>query len=125
MPVEYFSSANAWMTNLIFNNWLIKWDRELRQKIILLIDNCTAHTNNLSLKNIKIIFLPSNTTSLIQPCDQGIIRTLKAYYHRQICEKIIAELDEIRDQSDAIAKKSSFLDAFASNVMEACLKENY
>jgi hypothetical protein len=112
LPVEYFSNANAWMTSVIFSNWLIKWDRELRRKIILLIDNCTAHTNNLSLKNIKIIFLPSNTTSLIQPCDQGIIRTLKAYYRRQIREKIIAELDN-RDQSDAnaIAKKIPLLDA--------------
>lgn len=112
LPVEYVANANAWMTSSLFSNWLIKWDLELNRKIILLVDNCTAHSNSLSLKNIQIIFLPANTTSLIQPCDQGIIRTLKAYYRRQIREKIINELDK-DDQLDAnaIARKISLLDA--------------
>jgi len=46
---------------------------------VLLVDNCTAHNVSLNLKNIKLVFLPANITSFIQPCDQGIIRTLKAY----------------------------------------------
>ena len=33
LPVKYFFSANAWMTNLIFNNWLIKWDCELSERL--------------------------------------------------------------------------------------------
>jgi hypothetical protein len=72
---------------------LVKWDLELKQKIVLLEDNCMAHTNNLLLKNIKLIFLPANTTSLIQPCDQAF----KAYYRREMREQIISELDEIQD----------------------------
>jgi len=58
-----------------------------------------------------VIFLPANTTSLIQPCDQGIIRTFKAHYRREIRAGIVAELDDIRDQSEAgaVAKKISFL----------------
>lgn len=32
--------------------------------------------------NIEVLFLPANTTSLIQPMDQGIIATFKAYYQR-------------------------------------------
>jgi hypothetical protein len=44
--VDYYSNANAWMTNVIFNDWLVKWDLELNQKIVLLVDNCKAHTNN-------------------------------------------------------------------------------
>jgi hypothetical protein len=60
-----------------------------------------------------VIFLPANTTSLIQPCDQGIIRAFKAYYRREKCARIIAELDDIRDRSDAstVAKKIFLLDA--------------
>jgi hypothetical protein len=76
LPV-YYSNANAWMTSAIFNDWLVKRDLELKRKIVLLVDNCTAHTNSSLLKNIKVNFLPANTTSLIQPCDQGIIRVLK------------------------------------------------
>ena len=32
--------------------------------------------------NVQIVFLPPNTTSLIQPMDQGVIATLKAFYRR-------------------------------------------
>jgi hypothetical protein len=43
LPVEYYSKANAWMTSVIFNDWLVKWDLELNRKIVLFVDNCTAH----------------------------------------------------------------------------------
>jgi len=77
LPIDYYSNANAWMNSVIFNDWLVKWDLELKRNIVLFVDNCTAHTNNSLLKNIKVIFLPANTTSLIQPCGQGIIRAYK------------------------------------------------
>ena len=91
------------MTSVIFNDWLNKWDLELKRKTVLLVDNCTAHTNSSLLKNIKVISLPANTTSLIQPCDQGIIRTFKGHCGREIRSGIIAELDDIPDQSEASA----------------------
>jgi len=58
-----------------------------------------------------MIFLPANTTPLIQPCDQDIIRAFKGHYRREMCARIIAELDDIQDQSDAsaVAKKISLL----------------
>ena len=60
LPVDYYPNANAWMTSVIFTDWLVKWDLELKRKIVLLVDNCTAHTNNSLLKDIKVIFLPAN-----------------------------------------------------------------
>jgi hypothetical protein len=58
-----------------------------------------------------VIFLPANATSLIQPYDEGIIRAFKAHYDREMRARIIAELDDIQDQSDAsaVAKKFPFL----------------
>jgi hypothetical protein len=113
LPVDYYCNANAWMTNVIFNDWLVKWNLELKRKIVLLVDNYTVHTNNSLLKTIKVIFLPAKTTSLIQQCYQGIMRAFKAHYRREICARIIAELDDIRDRSDAsaVVKKISLLDA--------------
>jgi hypothetical protein len=35
LPVDYYSNANAWMTSVIFNNWLVKWDLELKRKIVV------------------------------------------------------------------------------------------
>ena len=95
------------MTTDIFNDWLFKWDLELKRKIVSLADNCTERTNSSLLKNIKVIFLPVNTLSLIQPCDQGITRTFKAHRCREIRAGFIAELDDIQDQSNAraVAKK--------------------
>jgi hypothetical protein len=104
LSVDYYSNANVWMTSVIFNDgWLIKWNLELKRKIVLFVDNYTTHTNNSLLKNIKVIFLPANTTSLIQPCDQGIIRAFKAHYRRAMRARIIAELDYLQDRSDARA----------------------
>ncbi|XP_067127946.1 tigger transposable element-derived protein 4-like [Centruroides vittatus] len=114
LPVDYRSSANAWMTTTIFNNWLVKWDMCLKRKIVLLVDNYTAHRSvNASLKNIKIIFFPANTASLIQPCGQGIISNLKAYYRRELHTRILEELDDTESKMNVndIAKRISFLDA--------------
>ncbi|KAK8390500.1 hypothetical protein O3P69_010294 [Scylla paramamosain] len=55
-------------------------------KILLLVDNTPSHQpslQNLS-SNIKLAFLPPNTTSLLQSCDQGLIQTFKSYYLRSV-----------------------------------------
>jgi hypothetical protein len=37
---------------------------------------------NVVLRNTRIFYLPPNMTSVVQPCDAGIIRTFKAYYKK-------------------------------------------
>ncbi|XP_023314369.1 tigger transposable element-derived protein 6-like [Trichogramma pretiosum] len=112
LPIAYTANRNAWMTRDIFSDWLRNWDRQLKRKILLTIDNCGAHSNLEPMKNITVVYLPANTTSLIQPCDQGIIRTLKAYYRRTMRERIIQILDNQQNvKANDIAKKTSLLDA--------------
>lgn len=115
LPVSYDANTSAWMTSSIFREWLVTWDKELqliKRKILLLVDNCTAHSDVPSIKNIKVVFLPANTTSIMQPCDQGIIRTFKAHYRHQMRSRIIREMDDGLDlPSNAIAKKITLLDA--------------
>ena len=75
-PADYTASKNAWMTNKIWTDWLQAWDEQLhhqKQKIALVVDNCTAHSDVEGVKCIEIVNLPSNTISLIQPCDMGLI----------------------------------------------------
>ncbi|GBO32216.1 Tigger transposable element-derived protein 6, partial [Araneus ventricosus] len=50
LPVDYFANNSASMTSVIFNNWLLKWDNQLNHKVLLLIDNCTAHVLNVNAK---------------------------------------------------------------------------
>lgn len=83
--VIYKHNKNAWMTTSILKEYHIIINEELikkGRKILILMDNCPAHNNLGNFSNIKIAFLPHNTTSLIQPLDQGIIRALKANYRR-------------------------------------------
>ena len=51
-------------------------------KIILLIDNAPCHTKALMKmdNDINVVFMSANTTSFLQPMDQGTISTLKSYY---------------------------------------------
>uniref|UniRef100_A0A2S2QB38 Tigger transposable element-derived protein 1 n=1 Tax=Sipha flava TaxID=143950 RepID=A0A2S2QB38_9HEMI len=82
------------MIAVIFKYWLINWDKEFNWNILLLIDHFLAHIIEcISLRHVKVIFLPENTTSIIQPCDQGIIRSLKAYYRSAIRRKVLAAID--------------------------------
>ena len=59
-----------------------------------MIDNCPAHPHIENLKAIKLFFLPPNTTSITQPMDQGVIRSLKAIYRTNAVRKIIRSLEK-------------------------------
>ncbi|XP_033761525.1 tigger transposable element-derived protein 4-like [Pecten maximus] len=117
LPVIYDANQNAWMTAVIFTDWLKKFDREMRLKkrnILLLVDNCAAHpqTATTAVKNISLVFLPPNTTSVIQPCDQGIIKNLKTHYRRHIINDIITQIDnDATLMANALAKKLTLLTA--------------
>ncbi|MDW3631436.1 MAG: hypothetical protein QOK71_08365 [Nitrososphaeraceae archaeon] len=82
LPVDYYWNLKAWMQTSIFNDYLINLNRSMQRQnrnILLLLDNAPTHTVNEStnLTNIKIHFLPPNTTAFLQPCDAGIINSFK------------------------------------------------
>ena len=66
----------------------------LQRKIALIIDNCPAHPQVENLKSVELIFLPSYTTSAVQPMDQGVIRCLKAKYRSQIVQRMIKAVEK-------------------------------
>ena len=53
--------------------------RKERRNVILFLDNTTVHPSSLTdmNSNIKIVFLPKNKTSRLQPLDAGIIQSFK------------------------------------------------
>ena len=78
LPLPYTFNKNSWMTGPIFRDWLQEFNKGMekqKRKIALVLDNCAAHPKDAAddLQNIKLVFLPPNVTSLIQPCDMGII----------------------------------------------------
>ena len=51
-------------------------------RILMVLDNAPAHPHVLQdlHYNIKFVFLPPNTVSLLQPMDQGVIQMFRAHY---------------------------------------------
>ena len=97
LPVEYTSSKKAWMNADLFTNRLQKLNRRFARqdrKILLVIDNCPAHPVIDNLSHIKIVFLPPNSTSCLQPMDQGVIRSMKAFYRKKLLYKMISAIDK-------------------------------
>ncbi|KAG2190978.1 hypothetical protein INT47_007468 [Mucor saturninus] len=84
--VEYHHSPKAWMTTEIFSAYIKKLDiafgREGR-KVALLLDNASVHKLKFKPVNIKLVFHPANTTSMLQALDAGIIANFKAYFRSQ------------------------------------------
>ncbi|XP_065672149.1 tigger transposable element-derived protein 4-like [Hydra vulgaris] len=96
LPCTYKNQLKSWMTGDLFTEWVMKLDSFFRaqdRKVALLVDNCSAHPHIEGLSNINLIFFPPNTTSVLQPMDQGVIRSLKAHYRHKIVRLCIKAVD--------------------------------
>ncbi|XP_062501384.1 tigger transposable element-derived protein 4-like [Corticium candelabrum] len=89
IPVAYDANRTAWMTKQLFEPWLRKLNAKMlgqKRKIALILDNFSGHPQ-VALSNVKVFFLPPNTTSIVQPMDAGIIKNLKFHYRRLLMKK--------------------------------------
>ena len=61
--------------------------------------------------NIKIIFLPKNTTSRLQPLDARIIKNFKVHYRRLLLKHTLAQIDGTDFTASTIVKTINVLTA--------------
>ena len=78
-PVQYFDQPNAWMSGEIFHEVLAKTNHHLlgkSQSVGLFLYNALCHPPDIEgqYRNIKVRWLPVNTTSKLQPLDLGIMK---------------------------------------------------
>ena len=102
LPVLYFNQPKAWMTSSIMHSNLTKLNSQMKaqsRNILLFLDGAGCHPSDLAVpgrySNIKIVFFPPNTTSVLQPLDLGIIKNFKVYY-RQFLLHYVPRLKNVR-----------------------------
>ena len=95
VPYIYKAQTKSWMDSEIFTDWIKQSDQN--RKIEFIVDNCPAHPYLPRLTAIDLIFLSSNTTSLKQPMDQGVIRSIKARYLAKVIHKYINVSDSNKE----------------------------
>uniref|UniRef100_UPI00358E5639 tigger transposable element-derived protein 1-like n=1 Tax=Myxine glutinosa TaxID=7769 RepID=UPI00358E5639 len=109
LPVYWMHNTKAWMTKVLTSDWLHQCfipevklylaEKGLKFKVVLIMDNAGGHAVDLSYDGVQIEFLPPNTTSLIQPMDQGVIRAFKALYTRSALQNLVDAMDSDEDFS--------------------------
>ena len=65
-------------------------------KVLLILDNAPGHPepHGFNTKDIEVVYLPPNTTSLDQLLDQGVIRTFNAHHTQYFMEKVVNAMEE-------------------------------
>ncbi|XP_064468538.1 tigger transposable element-derived protein 6-like [Ornithodoros turicata] len=72
------------------------WLRQGR-RVLLLLEDCSAHKVATPLRSVTLLFLPPNTTSVMQPLDLGIIWSLKSqYYRKRLVSRFVFDMDQQR-----------------------------
>ena len=96
LPCRYRSQKKSWMDRILFQEWVREVDRRFTKgrTIVLLVDNCPVHPSIDNLVSPELTFLPRNTTSHLQPMDQGVIRSLKARYKTMSIKKLIEAIEK-------------------------------
>uniref|UniRef100_K7GC45 HTH CENPB-type domain-containing protein n=1 Tax=Pelodiscus sinensis TaxID=13735 RepID=K7GC45_PELSI len=102
LPVHYHINKKAWMTLALFEDWFMNCfipevksyflKKGIPFQILLILDNAPGHPQYLNdlHSDLKVVFLPPNTTSILQPMDQKAIAAFKAYDLRNTFAKAVA-----------------------------------
>ncbi|KAG0426160.1 Tigger transposable element-derived protein 6 [Dictyocoela muelleri] len=122
------------MTSNIFKNYLYDLDENMSQnkrKILLILDNAPSHPD-IQLKNVELLFLLKNTTSIVQPLDMGIIKSFKNFYYNAMIDSIcFCNENENGDLFKLISLKEAMIfisiawDNVSSITIENCFKKGF
>ena len=87
------------MTGKIIDSVLTKISQKMavvKRNVSLFMDNDPCHPENsvVSYLNMKVVFLPTNTTSRLQSLDAVIIRNFKVKYQKRLSKFVISRIDD-------------------------------
>nr|XP_033815676.1 tigger transposable element-derived protein 1-like [Geotrypetes seraphini] len=132
--VYWMSNKKAWTTRALFLEWFHQCfvpevrkylaNKGMEFKVLLVLDNAPGHpdSHEFHIEGVEIVYLPPNTTSIIQPLDQGVIRTFKAHYTRYSLERIANTMDEGHNVENIMKNWKEFTIADAIKIIERAVK---
>ncbi|KAG7154449.1 Tigger transposable element-derived protein 1-like 44 [Homarus americanus] len=106
LNVHWLTARKAWMFSTLSLSWFDDcFKQNMPFKILLLLDNAPGHSPLLLDRhpNIKVVFLPPNTTSILQPMDQELICNVKAAFSTKkfkLLNDYTNTKEELRNLSD-------------------------
>ncbi len=90
---------------MIFLEYLQKFNAKMQienRKALILLDNAPCNPE-MEFSNVKVVFLPPNTTARTQPLDSRIIRNFKVKYRKMLLEFLLSH-EDVTALADAIKK---------------------
>ena len=126
LPCTYTAQKSAWMNSFIMKDWfktqfvprVLKRQKMLKLPLraLLLLDNAPSHpapeelTHKTKDGQISVLYLPPNTTSILQPMDQGPIEATKRLYRKELISTLSSEENQDTSLIDLI-KGLNIMDA--------------
>jgi hypothetical protein len=99
------ANSKTWMTRTIFLEYFQKFNAKMQiknWKALILVDNTPCHPK-MELSNVKLVFLPPNTTTGTQRLDFGIIGNFKVKYCKMLLKFFLSH-EDVTILVDAIKK---------------------
>ncbi|XP_013920865.1 PREDICTED: tigger transposable element-derived protein 1-like [Thamnophis sirtalis] len=105
LPIYYRPDPKAWITPILFDDWFMNcfipqvkeycWQKGIPFRILLLLSKAPGFPPDLGSlhPHIKVIYLPQNTSVLLQPMTQGAISAFKAHYLQEVFAKALATME--------------------------------
>ncbi|CAH1967063.1 unnamed protein product [Acanthoscelides obtectus] len=129
IPLVYKNQSRAWMDRKIFVDWydntfipevkkFLEQVGKQSKPVLLVLDNAPSHPDaeSLTRDGFKVIYLPPNVTSILQPMDQSVIETMKRNYRKQLLRRLL-----LKDNDDEKEKADSVIAFFKSiNLKDCC-----
>lgn len=76
LPVTYSHTKKVWMNSQLFHEWITSVDKKMchqKRKIQMFLDNASSH-QDLQFTNVKLVKLPANCTSVLQPMEVEVLQ---------------------------------------------------
>ncbi|KAH8033708.1 hypothetical protein HPB51_015544 [Rhipicephalus microplus] len=66
--------------------------RKANRSVCLLLNNCSTHHVDKQLGNVRLVFFPPNCTSVLQPLDQRVIRSVKCADRERLIQRLLLNI---------------------------------